>query len=51
MKVGVLPYFDRSTITRPNWVVEFLEMAEAEGCESVWTVEHVRWDEQLAERR
>ncbi len=41
MKVGVLPYFDRSTIARADWVVEFLEMAEAEGCESVWMVEHV----------
>lgn len=41
MKFGILPAFVRGKITDPDWCAEFLEIIEAEGCESVWTVEHV----------
>ena len=41
MKLGIMPAFDRNTITDPDWVVAFLELAEEGGCDSVWAVEHV----------
>jgi probable F420-dependent oxidoreductase len=40
-KLGILPFFERGQITDPVWVREFVQMAEAEGCESLWAVEHV----------
>jgi probable F420-dependent oxidoreductase len=40
MKIGILPLFDRGTITDRNWVRPFLKTVEAAGAESVWTVEH-----------
>ncbi len=40
MKYGILPLFDRAFISDGNWVKPFLSVAEAAGCDSVWTVEH-----------
>jgi len=41
MKMGILPCFVRGIIDDPAWVREFARMAEEEGCESIWGVEHV----------
>jgi probable F420-dependent oxidoreductase len=41
LDLGLMPVFDRSTITDRDWVTAFLRMAEESGVESVWTVEHV----------
>ena len=41
IKLGLMPVFDRSTITNRDWVTSFLRIAEEGDVESVWTVEHV----------
>ena len=41
IKLGVMPAFKNGVITDPRWCHEFAEMVEAEGVESIWTVEHV----------
>ena len=41
IKLGVMPAFKAGVITDPRWCHEFAEMVEAEGVESIWTVEHV----------
>ncbi len=41
MKLGIQPLFSRGYIDNPQWVREFAQMVEAEGCESIWAVEHV----------
>lgn len=40
MKFGIMPQFERATICNGAWLKEFAQMVEAEGCESIWTVEH-----------
>ena len=41
LSLGLMPVFDRSTITNRDWVTAFLQVAEESAVESVWTVEHV----------
>ncbi len=41
LALGLMPVFDRSTITNRDWVTAFLRMAEENEVESVWAVEHV----------
>jgi probable F420-dependent oxidoreductase len=41
IKLGIMPAFKEGVITDPRWCHEFAEMVEAEGVESIWTVEHV----------
>ena len=41
IKLGIMPAFKDGVITDPRWCHEFAEMVEAEGVESIWTVEHV----------
>ena len=41
IKLGIMPAFKAGVITDPRWCHEFAEMVEAEGVESIWTVEHV----------
>ena len=40
MKLGIIPLMQKGFVTNPAWARPFLEMIEAAGVESVWTVEH-----------
>jgi alkanesulfonate monooxygenase SsuD/methylene tetrahydromethanopterin reductase-like flavin-dependent oxidoreductase (luciferase family) len=40
MKFGIIPLMQKGFTTNPAWARPFLQMIEAAGVESVWTVEH-----------
>jgi probable F420-dependent oxidoreductase len=40
MKLGIIPLMQKGFTTNPVWARSFLQMIEAAGVESVWTVEH-----------
>ncbi|WP_420638188.1 LLM class F420-dependent oxidoreductase [Candidatus Poriferisocius sp.] len=41
VKLGILPPMHESVITDGRWVAEFARAMDADGVESIWTVEHV----------
>jgi probable F420-dependent oxidoreductase len=40
LKIGIIPTTKKGVLTEPAWARPFLQMVEASGLESVWTVEH-----------